>query len=148
MEIKEAGREPIVNPAGVAYKAITEGWCMSSEGKDIAITRTPTLEDTPPTKLIDSCPERQEAFESEFRKKWYAEFIERTPESELDLLRSAFEESLVASPSERLVLEKYRKQGLTGIARGLFQHFLASRGIQPTEEDVKAYTEPRRLRRS
>ena len=148
MEVKEAGREPIVNPAGVAYKAITEGWRIPSEGKDIAIARTPTLENAPPTKLLDSSPERQEAFESEFRKKWYAEFIERTPESELDLLRSAFEEALVASPSDRLVLEKYRKQGLTGIARGLFQHFLASRGIRPTEEDVKAYTESRCLRRS
>jgi len=148
MEIKEAGREPIVNPAGVAYKAITEGWRTHSEEKDIATTGTLTLEDTSPPKLLHSSPERQEAFESEFRKKWYAEFIERTPESKLDLLKSAFEETLVASPSDRIVLEKYRQQGLTGIARGLFQHFLASQGIRPTEEDIKAYTESKRLLRN
>ncbi|WP_295394935.1 replication initiation protein [uncultured Thiodictyon sp.] len=141
MEIKEAGREPIVNPAGVAYKAITEGWRLPSNGKDSANTGGSTQEDVHQTKLIHESSERQAAIESEFRKKWYVEFIERTPEPELNLLKLAFEEALVASPSDRLILEKYRKQGLTGIARGLFQHFLAARGIRPTDEEIKAYTE-------
>lgn len=145
MEAKEAGREPIVNPAGVAYKAITEGWRLPSDGRSVAKTEAPIHDDIPQAKLSYSSPERQEAIESEFRKKWYAEFIERTPELELDLLKSAFEETLVASQSDKFVLEKYRKQGLTGIARGLFQHFLASRGIHPTEDEVKAHTKSRHL---
>lgn len=139
MEIKETGREQIVNPAGVAYKAITEGWHLGSNEKETGTTETPAYEDIHQVKLIRSHQERLETIESDFCRKWYVEFIERTPESELNLLRSAFEETLVASASDRLILGKYRKQGLTGIARGLFQHFLASQGIRPTDEEVEAY---------
>jgi hypothetical protein len=141
MEAKEIAQEPIVNPSGVAYKAITEGWRLPTEEKnEITESMTPVGEDAAESNVAHLAPQRLDALESEFRKKWYTEFIECTPDSDLNFLKSAFEETLVASPSDRLILERFRTQGITGIARGLFQHFLAARGIRPTEEEVDAYT--------
>jgi hypothetical protein len=40
---------------------------------------------------------------------------------------------------DQLVLERLRKRGLTGMTLAVFQHYLASRGIVPSEDDFDSY---------
>jgi len=44
-----------------------------------------------------------------------------------------------AEKGDKLVLERFRKRGLTGIALALFQRHLASLGIVPSEHDFDTY---------
>jgi len=140
MEAKEANRETIVNPAGVAFKAVTEGWRLPEAQAPAGIDDKRTSEAAGVDKDAEKrTAQRREALRTEFRRRWYAAFIESASAESLDELKGAFEDSLVKSGTEKLVLDRFRKHGLTGIALGVFQHFLASRGIEPDEADFDAY---------
>jgi hypothetical protein len=138
MEAKEASRQAIVNPAGVAYKAITEGWRpleaqAAREGKA-------QLDVEPVDKHAEErAAQRREALRAEFRRHWYSNYIEFAPADVLEELKAAFAESLSTPPGDKLILDRFRKHGLTGIVLGVFQHFLVSRGIEPDEAAFQEY---------
>jgi hypothetical protein len=140
MDAKEANREPINNPAGVAYKAVTEGWRLPE-------TKAPaTIDGKHPANpdKIDKDTEvrdarRRDTLRAEFRRRWYADYIKAASEQSLEELKTAFEDSLVKSGTDKMVLDKLRKHGLNGIVLGVFQHFLASQGIEPDNASFEAY---------
>ena len=137
MEAKESRRETIANPAGVAYKAITEGWKLPAETTPAAITHDGRgQEETQAAEERARSEKRREARRGEFRRSWYLNFVETTPPEELEPLKEAFRESLSGN---KLVLDRYKKNGLTGLVLGVFQHFLAARGIEPDEEAFQTY---------
>jgi hypothetical protein len=144
MEAKEGRREPITNPAGVAYKAITEGWRLPEEAAPAAIAHDHDQKQG----VIDEeerarAEKRREALRAEFRRHWYSNFIETAPKEELGPLIEAFRESLASERGDKLVLDRLRKNGLTGIVLGVFQHFLAARGVGPDEEAFETYIRDR-----
>lgn len=138
MEAKEASRQAIINPAGVAYKAITEGWRpleaqAAREGKA-------QLDVEPVDKHAEErAAQRREALRAEFRRRWYSNYIESAPAEVLEELKAAFADSLSTPPGDKLILDRFRKHGLTGIVLGVFQHFLVSRGIEPEETAFQDY---------
>jgi hypothetical protein len=140
MEAKEANREMIVNPAGVAYKAITEGW-RPAETQPVLEDKTTTATGSAGKEAEERAAQRREADRKEFRRHWYANYIDSAPAEVLDELKAAFEQSLAKPPVDKLILDRFRKHGLSGIVLGVFQHFLASRGIEPDEEEFKEYLE-------
>ncbi len=143
MEAKEVNREPIVNPAGVAYKAITDGWRLpQTEGAVEKNTGSTT--EAVDQEIEARTARRREEFRAEFRRHWYTDYIESAPTGVLDELKAAFEESLSTPPSDKLILERFRKHGLTGIVLGVFQHFLTSQGIEPDKAAFQAYLEAKR----
>jgi len=138
MEAKEASRQAIVNPAGVAYKAITEGWRPLDTSAAIE-DKAKSVVESANKEAEERAAQRREALRAEFRRHWYSNYIESTPADVLDELKSAFEESLANPPSDKLILDRFRKHGLTGIVLGVFQHFLVSRGIEPEEDAFQEY---------
>lgn len=142
MEAKESRRETIANPAGVAYKAVTEGWKLPEETTPAAITLdAQAQEDTQQEEEHAQSEQRREAVRAEFRRSWYLNFIETAPSVELEPLEEAFRESLSSDTGDKLVLDRLQKNGITGLVLGVFQHFLASRGIKPNEEAFEAYVQ-------
>lgn len=140
MEAKEANRETITNPAGVAYKAITEGWTLPGAQAPAAILDDRSAEANIPggeTNALDT--KRRDALRAEFRHGWYKDYIADASVEFLSTQKAAFLETLTRSTGDKLVLDRFRKNGLTGIALGLFEHFLASQGIKPDEAAFEAF---------
>ena len=136
MEAKEAKREPIHNPAGVAYKAITEGW-QSAAGEPQ--TAAPEAALLAPPLPYGVTPERLETLRREFRRQWFHTYVEGLPEAERDALVVAFEQDLRGREDQQMALTRLRKNGLQGIVLGLFQHFLTERGIAPDDQAFEAF---------
>lgn len=134
MEAKEKRHESIANPAGVAFKAITEGW-RAPEEKPSAVLDKHTEQVMKEREARQS--ERLEDLRRVFRRRWYDRYIANLPEPELATLKAGFEESLQNDGSELGPLSRFRKHGLTGITLGLFHHYLATQGISPTDEDFQ-----------
>lgn len=140
MEAKEANHETITNPAGVAYKAITEGWKIPGAQAPAAISEDRVADANiveGETKALSA--ERREALRAEFRRNWYKDYIADASVESLNSQKAAFEESLTRSIGDKLVLDRFHKHGLTGIVLGLFQHFLASQGIEPDDAAFEAF---------
>ena len=138
MEAKEAKGEPIVNPSGVVYKAITEGWRPREQqaALDNKAKQDPGEADE---KTDQRATQRLDALRGAFRREWYANYIASAPAEVLDKLKADFEQSISRPPVDRLVLDRFRKHGLTGIVVAVFQHYLASRGIEPDEAAFNEY---------
>jgi hypothetical protein len=141
MEAKEAKRETIVNPAGVVYKAITEGWRPREPQVALKDNTKPD-----PGRAGEEADKRAaqrrevlDALRGEFRRQWYATYIASAPAEGIEGLKADFERSLSRPPADKLVLDRFRKHGLTGIVVGVFQHYLASRGIEPDEAAFREY---------
>ena len=138
MEAKEASRQAIVNPAGVAYKAITEGW-RPAEALETPEGKTKADADRAGKEAEKLAAQRRETLRSEFRRHWYSNYIDSAPADTLDELKAAFEESLATPPGNKMILNRFRRNGLAGIVLGVFQHFLMSRGIEPDEAAFEDY---------
>jgi hypothetical protein len=138
MEAKEASRQAIVNPAGVAYKAITEGWQPAK-----ALETRQSGSRTDGNRLGKEAEERaevqKETLRTNFRRKWYRNYLDSLSTEALDALKTDFEKSLSESSGNELILDRFRKKGLTGIVVGVFQHFLKSRGIEPDEAEFQGF---------
>ena len=132
-------RETIVNPAGVAYKAITEGWKLPEESPAAIRQSSQELEQAQADEERARAETRRESLRGEFRRSWYSNFIETAPPEELDPLKEAFRESLSGETGDKLVLDRLSKYGISGLVLGVFQHFLAVRGIEPNEDEFEAY---------
>lgn len=139
MDAKESRRETIANPAGVAYKAITEGWKLPEESPAAITQSGQELEQVQADEERARAEKRRESLRAEFRRSWYSNFIETAPPEELDPLKEAFRESLSGDTGDKLVLDRLSKNGITGLVLGVFQHFLAVRGIEPNEDEFEAY---------
>ncbi|MBK1618423.1 hypothetical protein CKO42_08220 [Lamprobacter modestohalophilus] len=136
MEAKEQRRESIANPAGVAYKAITEGWQPPAEQP------TEVLEEHSAQKQQERearQSERLEDLRRIFRRRWYDQYIKQLSKTELTTLKAGFESTLAENESNHSILARFQKHGLTGIAMGLFQHYLAEQGIAPTDQDFQRF---------
>jgi hypothetical protein len=138
MEAKEGNREAIINPAGVAYKAITEGWRPMQSESDSGRQIARALDASDKEEEARS-EQRREVARAEFRRHWYGQYIASAPPETLEQLKANFEQSLLELPRDKLILDRFRKQGLTGIVLGVFQHFLTSQGIEPDETAFEAY---------
>ncbi len=139
MESKEKRRESIANPAGVGYKAITEGWRMSIETSQAGLDDVPDATCSTRSERQESAERTRERMASEFRRRWYADYIEGRSREELEALEQTFRESLQAQGDTQMILERMDKQGITGIVLGVFQHYLASLGIAPTKDEVERH---------
>ena len=142
MEAKEQQRQTIANPAGVAFKAITEGWRLPQEAEAtvmVAPSEKTVAQDTARQR------ERREALRAEFRKAWYRRYVDELPEDALADLRGQFETSLSSDGGDLMILGRLRRQGLNGLVLGAFHHFLATRGIEPSEQELDAYIKSRSL---
>ena len=138
MEAKEAKRESIVNPAGVVYKAITEGWRPPEAQAALEDTTGPNQE-RPDEEAKKRAAQRRDALRAEFRREWYADYIASAPPDVLEELKAGFERSISTPPADKLILDRFRKHGLAGLVLGVFQHYLASQGIEPGEAAFKEY---------
>lgn len=137
MEAKENRGETIANPAGVAYKAITEGWQVTVEATPTSITQVNQGEKEPQIKEDTAQnKKRRERLHRKFRRSWYLSYIETISSEELELHKEAFRESV---SDNKVILDRLQKSGFTGLVLTHFQHFLAARGIEPTEEEFEAY---------
>lgn len=105
-------------------------------------TSPENLDDFPNTASITRSEEQEgvkrfrEQMASEFRKRWYADYVKNRSTEELAALEQAFRESLQAQVDTQMILERMDKQGITGIVLGVFQHHLASLGIGPTKKEI------------
>ncbi|SDX62689.1 replication initiation protein [Thiocapsa roseopersicina] len=139
MEAKEKRRESIANPAGVVYKAITEGWRMSIETSQADSDDVPDTTCSTRSERQESAERARERMASEFRRRWYADYVKGRSREELEALEQTFRESLQAQGDTQMILERMDKQGITGIVLGVFQHHLASLGIAPTKDEVERH---------
>jgi hypothetical protein len=136
MEAKEQQQETITNPAGVAYKAITEGWRPPVEKTPSPITADTAAKDR---ELAERKAEQQERLQNEFRRAWYSEYLTGLSETQLAKLQTEFEKALSEQEGGGVVLGRIRKQGLTGMVRGALQHHLVQQGIGPSEAEFEDY---------
>ncbi|MBK1646433.1 hypothetical protein CKO25_17630 [Thiocapsa imhoffii] len=138
MEAKEQRREAIANPAGVVYKAITEGWRLSIETPQIPGGDHPSGGDIEQLdeQGLESIERKRERMMSEFRRRWYHSYISSRSTEQIDAHTQAFRESLESQEDSQMILERLDKQGLTGIVFGVFQHYLASLDIGPTQQEI------------
>ena len=140
MDAKEKQRETIANPAGVAYKAITECWRLPEEKPPSTIATDTSAREREREELE---AQRREALKLEFRKAWYRDYVEALAEDQLAELRADFEAALAGRDGSQLILGRLRKQGLSGMVLGALQHHLAQQGIEPSEADFDAYLRKR-----
>ena len=140
MDAKEKRRETIANPAGVAYKAITEGWRLPEEKTPSALTADTAAREQ---ALAEREAQRRETLKAEFRRTWYREYVEGLTEAKLAELRAGFEKALSGQDGDQLILGRLRKQGLKGMVLGAFQHHLARQGIEPSEAEFEAFLRKR-----
>lgn len=141
MENKEKRRQTISNPAGVAFKAITEGWRLPEPAPSGSL---PENTSSVAREKAEREATRLETLRDQFTRAWYRDYIAARTESELAALRSGFEDALSAGENNQVVLARLRKRGLTGIALALFQSHLASQGIMPSEHDFDTYLRSQR----
>jgi plasmid replication initiation protein len=139
MEAKESNRESIVNPAGVAFKAITEGWVLPCSEESIDSEDRGKNKSSAVDGSATARPERLELLRAEFKRRWYRMFVASANSETLGPLKIDFEAFLEGPDGDAIALERYRKNGLTGIALGVFQSFLAARGIGPSDREVETY---------
>ena len=131
MEAKEAKHEPIHNPAGVAYKAITEGWRIPNGDPQPDEPHSPEAALPLPHGMTT---ERLETLRRDFRRQWFHDYIEGLAPSERDAHVAAFELDLKNREDQQMVLSRLHKYGLSGVVLGVFQHYLAERGIAPDDQ--------------
>lgn len=144
MDAKESRREPIANPAGVAYRAITEGWKLPEDSTSTDLAHTSeTQQRLQEQEQRERAEKLRESLRGEFRRSWYQTYIETTPPERLEALKEEFRESLSLEGGDKLVLKRLAKTGLTGLVLGVFQHFLAARGIVPDDDAFEAYVQER-----
>ena len=144
MEAKEARRESIHNPAGVAYKAITEGWRVAEGDTTGDASAPPAAPSGTPPLPGGLTQDRLDSLRYQFRRNWYKAYVEGIADTERGVLVAAFEQELQGSSDQKLILDRLRKHGLSGIVLGVFQHFLAARGISPDEQEFETFLAKRR----
>jgi hypothetical protein len=144
MEAKEQRRESIANPAGVAYKAITEGWRAPVENLP---RQSKNTQRRLSGRGLLANPRRLEELRIAFRRHWYADYIDTRSKGELDTLRAGFEQSLGAETNNAAMLNRLRKHGLSGIVLGLFHRYLSEQGIEPGEDDFQRFLHQRKPKR-
>ena len=140
MDAKEQQKETIANPAGVAYKAITEGWRVPEAKPPSAMTTDTAAREQ---EQAEREAQRRESLKVEFRRAWYRAYVDGLCEARLAELRAGFEEALCGQEGDQLILGRLRKQGLKGMVLGAFQHYLARQGIEPTEAEFEAFLRKR-----
>ncbi|NCA71540.1 MAG: RepB family plasmid replication initiator protein [Sphingobacteriia bacterium] len=139
MEAKEQRRETIANPAGVVYKAVTERWRLPADASPQTCATASDTPSTAGTARRSTAEHDQERLITEFRRRWYADFIKSRGTEELEALERGFRTSLEAQKDSQMIIERLDKQGLTGIVFGVLQHHLASLGIAPSEREVEEH---------
>lgn len=139
MEAKEQRRETIANPAGVVYKAVTEKWRLPADASPQTCEPAPDTPSTSGTTKRNTAKRNQERLITEFRRRWYADFIKNRGTEELEALKLGFRASLETRQDSQMIIERLDKQGLTGIVFAVFQHHLASLGIAPSDREVEEY---------
>ena len=138
MERKESKGEAITNPGGVIYKAVTENWKRSDEaGAAIegVASRVESKQASPDGDAKESDPARsvrRDVERADARRQWYESHIRNMPSEEIAQWTMRFESWLQES-GNKLVLERFRAEGLRGMTMGMFHHFLAENGIVPPE---------------
>jgi hypothetical protein len=143
---KEKAREPIHNPAGVAYKAITEGWRLPQlVTAEESPTKSPALNDAAATTTLK---DRTEELRKDFRRQWYTAYFDTLDEQERRRLLAGFEAELERQSNQEMVLKRLRSSGITGMVFPFLQLYLSTQGIEPADDEFHKFVQEHRRSRT